>query len=57
MPVIVNSSGKKRITASMASDFKLSVNVYSSLLITCPLSFFLILYFFFNRIQVFLNLL
>ena len=56
MPVIVNSSGKKRITASMASDFKVSVNVYSSLLIKCPLSF-LILYFFFNRIQVFLNLL
>ena len=55
MPVIVNSSGKKRITASMVSDFKLSVNVYSSLLIKCPLS--LILYFFFNRIQVFLNLL
>ncbi len=36
MPVIVNSSGKKRITASIVSDFKLSVNVYSSLLIKCP---------------------
>ncbi len=56
MPVIVNSSGKKRITARMVSDFKLSVNVYSSLLIKYPLSL-LIFYFFFNRIQVFLNLL
>ena len=46
MPVIVNSSGKKRITASMVSDFKLSVNVYSSLLIICPLSFFNTLFFF-----------
>ena len=45
MPVIVNSSGKKRITASMVSDFKLSVNVYSSLLILFPL-FYNTLFFF-----------
>ena len=53
MPVIVNSSGKKRITARMVSDFKLSVNVYSSLLII--FTPFIILYFF-NRIHI-LNLL
>ncbi len=53
MPVIVNSSGKKRITASMVSDFKLSVNVYSSLVITCPLSFFLYFIFFLIEFKYF----